>query len=70
MLGREWNFRVALRTTPGEHVGVVGDCEQLGKWDHENGIILTRCLIDAADGLVFFHFTHGHDLNWLNRIWY
>lgn len=50
MLGKEWNFRVALRTTPGEQVTVVGDCPQLGNWNHENGLLLTRSISEAVDG--------------------
>ncbi|XP_046443708.1 glycerophosphocholine phosphodiesterase GPCPD1-like [Daphnia pulex] len=50
MFGREWNFRVTLRTTPGECVGVVGNCHQLGNWNHQNGILLTKSIINSSDG--------------------
>lgn len=50
MFGKEWNFRVTLRTTPGETVGVVGNCQELGNWNHENGILLTKSVVNSSDG--------------------
>ncbi|KZS21732.1 Glycerophosphocholine phosphodiesterase GPCPD1 [Daphnia magna] len=50
MFGREWNFRVTLRTTPGECVGVVGNCNQLGNWNHQNGILLSKSIVNSSDG--------------------
>jgi len=60
MLEREWVFRVTLQTSSGESVGVVGSCPELGSWNHENGVLLTKCSSNAApDKLVIIIFLSG-----------
>jgi len=42
MPDREWEFKVQTTTAPGEVVGVVGSCPQLGNWNHQGSLILTK----------------------------
>ena len=50
---REWTFRVTLKTLPaGEVVGVVGSIPELGSWNHQNGLLLSKSSEIASDKYV------------------
>lgn len=57
---REWNFRVTLKSLPGEVVGVVGAIPELGSWNHQDGFLLTKSAEIAPDkySLILFSFAY------------